>query len=62
MTMRRLRSKGMKLADLKNMKKEEVDLPITMEDFAEAIAKTGKTVGQDDVRKHLEWSKTFGAS
>ncbi|XP_034253763.1 katanin p60 ATPase-containing subunit A-like 1 [Thrips palmi] len=48
--------------EIKKIKKEEVDLPVTVQDFEEAIAKCKKSVPQEDVTKYEEWIAEFGSS
>lgn len=48
--------------EIKKIKKEEVDLPVTVQDFEEAIAKCKKSVTQEDVTKYEEWIAEFGSS
>lgn len=48
--------------EIKKIKKEEVDLPVTVQDFEEAIAKCKKSVNQEDVAKYEEWIAEFGSS
>lgn len=48
--------------EIKMIKKEEVDLPVTVQDFEEAIAKCKKSVTLEDVSKYEEWITEFGSS
>ncbi|XP_052133374.1 katanin p60 ATPase-containing subunit A-like 1 isoform X3 [Frankliniella occidentalis] len=48
--------------EIKKIKKEEVDLPVTVQDFGEAVAKCKKSVTQEDVTKYEEWIAEFGSS
>lgn len=61
MAMRRKIS-GRSTDEIKKIKKEEVDLPVTVQDFEEAIAKCKKSVTQDDVTKYEDWIAEFGSS
>jgi len=42
--------------------KEEVDLPVSFQDFNEAIAKCNKSVSSDDLAKYEKWMNEFGSS
>ena len=61
MAMRRKIS-GRSTDEIKKIKKEEVDLPVTVQDFEDAIAKCKKSVTQEDVTKYEEWIAEFGSS
>jgi katanin p60 ATPase-containing subunit A1 len=61
MTLRR-RIKGMRPDEIRNLKKDEVDLPISMADFQEAITKVSSSVGKHDLEKYNKWMEEFGAS
>ena len=43
------------------IKREEVDLPVTAEDFNEAISKTKKSVSEADIKKFEEWMAEYGS-
>lgn len=61
MCMRR-KIQGLKPDEIKLIPKEEFDLPVTAEDFLEAIGKCNKSVGQDDLTKYEKWMHEFGSS
>lgn len=42
--------------------REEIDLPITSEDFASAIEHTSPSVSLDDIHKYEQWMHDFGAA
>jgi len=42
--------------------KEELDLPVTMEDFKAAVEKCNKSVSPDDLERYERWMKEFGSS
>lgn len=48
-------------AEIKMIKREEVDLPVTAEDFNEAISKTKKSVSEADIKKFEEWMAEYGS-
>jgi katanin p60 ATPase-containing subunit A1 len=60
MAMRRKIS-GKTPAEIKMIKREEVDLPVTADDFSEAISKTKKSVSEADVKKFEEWMSEYGS-
>ncbi|KAJ9586887.1 hypothetical protein L9F63_019505, partial [Diploptera punctata] len=60
MSMRRKIS-GRSPAEIRKIKKEEVDLPVTAEDFEEALAKCKKSVSLSDVSKYEAWMEEFGS-
>lgn len=41
---------------------EELDQPVSQEDFKTAVSKTSKSVGAADLRKYTDWMKEFGSS
>ncbi|XP_069695956.1 katanin p60 ATPase-containing subunit A-like 1 isoform X2 [Periplaneta americana] len=60
MSMRRKIS-GRSPAEIKKIKKEDVDLPVTTEDFEEALARCKKSVSLNDVSKYESWMEDFGS-
>ena len=60
MVMRR-RIQGLSAEEIKNLPKEELDLPVTQEDFLLALQKVSKSVSEADIKKHEEWMKEHGA-
>ncbi|KAF6017790.1 KATNAL1 [Bugula neritina] len=60
MSMRR-KIEGLRPDQIKNMRKEELNLPTTMEDFRLAIKKVSKSVSNDDLKKYEEWMAEFGS-
>ena len=61
MVMRR-RIQGLTPEEIKNIPKEELDIPITMEDFKAALKKVSKTVSEADLEKYKKWMLEFGSS
>lgn len=57
MSMRR-RIVGKSPAEIKLIKREEVDLPVTSQDFDEAMNRTRKS---NDVGKYESWMEEFGS-
>lgn len=61
MSMRR-KIAGLRPEQIRQLAKEELDLPVSNQDFAEAIAKCNKSVSKDDLIKYQQWMKEFGSS
>ncbi|CAH0760619.1 unnamed protein product [Diatraea saccharalis] len=61
MSMRR-KIAGLKPEQIKQLAKEELDLPVTKQDFMEALAKCNKSVSKGDIQKYLSWMDEFGSS
>lgn len=61
MSMRR-KIAGLKPEQIKQLAKEELDLPVTHQDFMEALAKCNKSVSKGDIQKYLTWMDEFGSS
>ena len=40
---------------------DEIDSPITMEDFKEAILRVQTSVGKNDLEKYKQWMNEFGS-
>lgn len=60
MAMRR-KIMGKTPAEIKLIKREDVDLPVTPDDFKEAITKTKKSVSESDVKKFEDWMSQYGS-
>lgn len=60
MSMRR-RISGLSSEEIKNLPKEELELPVTMEDFDDAIKRVNKSVSIEDLRKYEKWMQEFGS-
>ncbi|EEB20015.1 conserved hypothetical protein [Pediculus humanus corporis] len=60
MSMRR-KITGRSPEEIKQIKKEDVDLPVTMDDFIDALAKCKPSVSPSDVHKYKSWMKEFGS-
>lgn len=52
---------GKSSAEIKLIKREEVDLPVTAEDFQDAISKTRKSVSESDVKNFENWMAEYGS-
>ncbi|XP_049807332.1 katanin p60 ATPase-containing subunit A-like 1 [Schistocerca nitens] len=47
--------------EIKKIKKEDVDLPVTMQDFDEALTRCKKSVSAGDIAKYEVWMEEFGS-
>lgn len=61
MAMRR-RIAGLAPDEIKNLPKEELDLPVTMRDFSDAISRVNKSVSAERLEKYENWKREFGSS
>ena len=61
MSMRR-KIAGLKPSEIKNLDKTELDLPVTRQDFMDAISKCNKSVSKEDLEKYEKWMVEFGSS
>ena len=61
MSMRR-KIAGLRPEQIKALPKEELDLPVTAEDFKEAVKKCNKSVSEKDIEKYLAWMSEFGST
>uniref|UniRef100_A0A2S2PEW9 Katanin p60 ATPase-containing subunit A1 n=2 Tax=Schizaphis graminum TaxID=13262 RepID=A0A2S2PEW9_SCHGA len=46
---------------IKNIKRADIDLPVTVQDFNEAIERCRKTVTSQDIEKYQSWIDEFGS-
>ncbi|KAJ8956693.1 hypothetical protein NQ318_014048 [Aromia moschata] len=53
---------GLRPDQIKQLPKEELDLPVTMRDFEEALVKNNKSVSKEDLDKYDKWMNEFGSS
>jgi len=53
---------GLSPDEIKNLKKEEVESPITMADFREARSKIQPSVSETDLKKFHRWMEEFGSA
>jgi len=60
MTMRRM-IKGKTPDEIKEMKREDMEKPVTLSDFDEAIVRCQRSVGSMDVSKYEKWMKEYGS-
>ncbi|XP_013098880.1 katanin p60 ATPase-containing subunit A-like 1 [Stomoxys calcitrans] len=61
MSMRR-RIAGLTPEEIRQLAKEEVDLPVSEQDFMEALSRCNKSVSQADLDKYEKWMAEFGSS
>ncbi|XP_037039725.1 katanin p60 ATPase-containing subunit A-like 1 [Bradysia coprophila] len=61
MSMRR-KIAGLKPEQIRQLATEEVDLPVSEQDFSEAIGKCNKSVSRQDLEKYEQWMQEFGSS
>ncbi|XP_075228319.1 katanin p60 isoform X3 [Lycorma delicatula] len=61
MSMRR-KIAGLRPEQIKQLAKEELDLPVSTLDFTEALAKCNKSVSKEDLDKYEKWMKEFGST
>lgn len=60
MSMRR-KITGRTPSEIKQIRREEVDLPVTEEDFNEAMLRTKKSVSANDVTRFEKWMEEYGS-
>ncbi|XP_077294580.1 katanin p60 [Arctopsyche grandis] len=61
MSMRR-KIAGLKPEQIKQLAREELDLPVSAQDFRDAISKCNKSVSKTDLDKYVQWMAEFGSS
>ncbi|XKL62841.1 hypothetical protein PGB90_002674 [Kerria lacca] len=60
MCMRR-KIRGQTPLQIKQIKKSDIDLPVTTEDFIDAITRCKKSVSSIDVNRYQAWIEEFGS-
>merc|ERR1712125_121824 len=58
--MQKARAEGIPLHKLQHLK-DEVDMPISNEDFLQAAKNVSRSVGTDDLQNFADWMKEFGS-
>lgn len=53
---------GLKPEQIRLLAKDEIDLPVTLTDFMDAIAKCNKSVSKQDLERYEKWMAEFGSS
>lgn len=61
MAMRR-RIQGLSLEEIRELSKDEVQMPVTKEDFEIALKKISKSVSTADLKKYEDWMNEFGSA
>lgn len=61
MSMRR-KIAGLKPEQIKQLGREDLDLPVSMQDFNDALSKCNKSVSKTDLDKYVKWMTEFGSS
>ena len=61
MAMRR-KIAGLTPEQIRNLSKDELELPVSEHDFEEAIRKVNKSVSEEDLLKYDKWMAEFGSS
>ncbi|OQR76240.1 katanin p60 ATPase-like [Tropilaelaps mercedesae] len=60
MSMRR-RISGLSPDEIRALSKEELEMPVSLNDFEEAIRKVNKSVSKEDLEKYQKWMNEFGS-
>ncbi|XP_053969590.1 katanin p60 ATPase-containing subunit A-like 1 isoform X2 [Anastrepha ludens] len=60
MAMRRLIA-GRSPSEIKDIRREDIDQPITLQDFQEAMERTKQSVSADDVTRFEKWMEVYGS-
>lgn len=61
MSMRR-KIAGLRPDQIRQLQTAEVDLPVSTQDFMEAMSKCNKSVSKQDLEKYRKWMQEFGSS
>ncbi|XP_063233836.1 katanin p60 ATPase-containing subunit A-like 1 [Bacillus rossius redtenbacheri] len=61
MSMRR-KIAGLRPDQIRQLPKEELDLPVTVQDFDEALEKCNKSVSKEDLNKYEKWMQEYGST
>jgi katanin p60 ATPase-containing subunit A1 len=61
MAMRRA-VKGKTPEQIRNMSKDQIIQPTNMADIEEALGRTSRSVGKDDIEKYEKWMEEFGST
>ncbi len=61
MSMRRM-IKGKTADEIRQLRRDQIDKPVTRVDFDEAISNVRGSVGKTDLAKYEKWMQEFGAS
>jgi katanin p60 ATPase-containing subunit A1 len=58
----RKRIAGLSPEEIRNIPKEELELPVSASDLQEALDKVSRSVSAEDIKKYKEWMDEFGSS
>ena len=61
MSMRR-KIAGLKPMEIRNLNQDELDMPVSKQDFMEAVQKCNKSVSKEDLEKYEKWMEEFGST
>lgn len=61
MSMRK-RIKGLTPEQIKNLSKEELEVPLTKDDFDTALLKIQSSVSKSDLKRYEDWMNEFGST
>jgi katanin p60 ATPase-containing subunit A1 len=53
---------GLSPDEIRNLPKDKLNLPVSIQDFHLAIKKINRSVSDDDLAKHKKWSDEFGST
>lgn len=62
MMLMRKKIAGLRPDQIRQLPKEELDLPVSATDFDEAVERCNKSVSQEDLEKYEKWMNEFGSS
>ncbi|KAL0120605.1 hypothetical protein PUN28_008351 [Cardiocondyla obscurior] len=62
MMLMRKKIAGLRPDQIRQLPKEELDLPVSAADFDEAVERCNKSVSQEDLEKYEKWMSEFGSS
>ena len=52
---------GLRPDEIRNIPKDQLIQPTTMDDFKKAIIKVNKSVSKEDLQKYEKWMSEFGS-
>jgi len=61
MAMRR-RIKGLNKEEIRKLRKEETEMPVTNDDLVDAASRMNSSVSASDVERHEAWLREFGST
>lgn len=53
---------GLTPAEIRQLKTDDVDTPISKSDFEQALNRVAPSVGQADLQKYQDWMNEFGST